>query len=249
MGDMKNKLKIMDHQPYTSDEEIESFMDFSAVLEKHNQQLKLIKRSAYRRWGILGTVAVVGVVSSIWFMRYAEQPAATAVPLQPAGLDKLQVKPEVAVPFQHKATIDTAQAAPKTKRRSARKSISKDKSAVAPVQQPLPGALPEAGYVQAEPVRGYPDLYEYLSANLVYPAVALKDSIQGVMTVSFVINKAGHAEQIVVLNSLGPAFDEEVQRLIGGMPAWKPALLHGKPVSSKMSLPVTFQYTGFRRKD
>jgi TonB family protein len=245
---MKNKLKIMDHQPYTSDEEIESFMDFSAVLDKHNQQLKLIKRSAYRRWGMLGSVVVAGVVSSIWFMKYTEQPA-TPVPLQPAGIDKPQVKPEAMVPLQDNAAVDTTQAIPKAKSQSARKSISNDKSTAAPAQQPLPEALPEIGYVQAEPVKGYPDLYDYLSANLVYPAEALKDSIQGVMTVSFVINKAGHAEKIVVLNSLGPAFDAEVQRLIGGMPAWKPALLNGKPVSSKMSLPVTFQYTGFKRKD
>jgi TonB family protein len=109
------------------------------------------------------------------------------------------------------------------------------------LQQNAQAEIKEAGYMQAEPLLGYPDLYEYFNANLVYPPEALKDSIQGVQTVSFVINAEGKPEQIEVVKSLGEPFEKEVKRLIENMPEWKPATLNGKPVSSKISLPLTFQ--------
>ena len=99
----------------------------------------------------------------------------------------------------------------------------------------------ESGYIQAEPVQGYAELYEYFNANLVYPVEALKYSIQGVHTISFVINTQGMPEQIEIVKSLGPSFEKECKRLIENMPAWKPARLNGKPVPSKISLPLTFQ--------
>ena len=99
----------------------------------------------------------------------------------------------------------------------------------------------ESEYVQAEPAKGYSDLYDFFSTNLEYPADGLKDSIQGVQTISFVINTAGKPEQIQVVNSLGEPFDKESRRLIENMPAWKPATLNGKPVESKISIPITFQ--------
>jgi TonB family protein len=101
--------------------------------------------------------------------------------------------------------------------------------------------IKEDGYFQAEPLMGYSDLYEYFNANLVYPVEALKDSIQGVQTVSFVINTKGKPEQIEVIKSLGQPFEKECLRLIENMPEWKPATLNGKPVNSKISIPLTFQ--------
>jgi periplasmic protein TonB len=102
-------------------------------------------------------------------------------------------------------------------------------------------AQKESEYVQAEPVKGYSDLYDFFNANLEYPADGLKDSIQGIQTISFVINTVGKPEQIQVVNSLGEPFDKESRRLIENMPAWKPATLAGKPVESKISIPITFQ--------
>ena len=81
----------------------------------------------------------------------------------------------------------------------------------------------------------------FLMHNLEYPSDGLNDSIQGVQTISFVINTAGKPEQIQVVNSLGEPFDRESRRLIENMPAWKPATLNGKPVESKISIPITFQ--------
>jgi protein TonB len=96
-------------------------------------------------------------------------------------------------------------------------------------------------YVQAEPQTGYATLYDYFAANLKYPSDALADSIQGVQTISFIINTNGTPEKIMITNSLGDSFDKEARRLIETMPAWNPATLNGRPVASKVSLPLTFQ--------
>ncbi|HEX6226089.1 MAG TPA: energy transducer TonB, partial [Chryseolinea sp.] len=102
-------------------------------------------------------------------------------------------------------------------------------------------SVTESGYVQAEPAQGYSVLYNFFSTNLKYPPEGLKDSIQGVQTISFVINTMGKPEDITIVNSLGKSFDEESTRLVENMPDWKPAMLDGKPVASKISLPITFQ--------
>ena len=95
--------------------------------------------------------------------------------------------------------------------------------------------------MQAEPADGYSALYAYFNSNLVYPSEALKDSIQGVETVSFVINTDGKPEKITIRQSLGEPFEKEARRLIENMPLWKPATLNGKAVPSQMSVPLTFQ--------
>jgi len=105
---------------------------------------------------------------------------------------------------------------------------------------PLKTLAPATSYVEAEPIPGFPKLYEYLNTKIIYPLQMVKDSIQGVESVSFVIDEKGNLGQIAILNSLGPLFDEETVRLLNQMPAWKPASLNGKPVGSRISLPLIF---------
>ena len=104
-------------------------------------------------------------------------------------------------------------------------------------------------YVQAEPVQGYALLYAYFNDHLVYPPSAVKDSVQGVETISFVVNAEGKAEKVEVKQSLGEAFDKEARRLVAGMPAWKPATLNGRPVPSSIALPITFQIQRIKSKE
>jgi TonB family protein len=77
---------------------------------------------------------------------------------------------------------------------------------------------------------------------------ALKDSIEGIVSVSFVIDKNGKPDQVKVLNSLGSAFDTEALRVISGMPQWKPAMINGKPVAARISMALTFQITRTTRQ-
>jgi protein TonB len=82
-----------------------------------------------------------------------------------------------------------------------------------------------------------------VARELKYPEVALRDSIQGTESVSFIINKEGKPETITILHSLGSPFDEESRRLIINMPPWKPARLNSQPVRAKITIPLTFSIT------
>lgn len=230
----------MKHKQQPSDEEIQSYMNFDRLLEKRKTVLNSSRLHTILKWSVSVTTTVL-VVSWFYFSREADRPIVKRdTPVE-------QVMPETPLKI---TSIDSG----------ADKSVSKEKTSEKPVTEDIPqGKVPantpgksdlqqkaepeikEDGYFQAEPLMGYPDLYEYFNANLVYPADALKDSIQGVQTVSFVINTNGKPEQIEVIKSLGPPFEKECRRLIENMPEWKPATLNGKPVDSKISIPLTFQ--------
>ena len=91
-------------------------------------------------------------------------------------------------------------------------------------------------------MNGFPALYQYFDTELHYPAEALKDSIHGIVTVKFVISEAGKTDQITIVTPLCPPCDREALRVIEHMPPWKPATHNGKPVASKVSVPLTFEF-------
>lgn len=234
---MKQKIKIMKAKPELSDQEINSYMDFDGLLAKQKQHTTMPVRNIMR-WGIL--IAVVGSLSLWWFTQeeVAEKPE-SIITNQQADATKSPVdQPAVenVTPQQQsndKAVVD------ETKNKE-------QHSTTPPIQKEVAEgtAVPsvrESVYLQAEPVEGYAHLYQYFGNELVYPPAAIKDSVQGVLTVSFTVNAEGKPEGISVTNSLGELFDKEAIRLIQNMPAWKPAMLNNKPVPSKMALPLTFQ--------
>ncbi len=70
-------------------------------------------------------------------------------------------------------------------------------------------------------------------------AVAAK--VQGVVFVSFLVGPHGSISDVQVLSGIAYGCDEEAKRVVQEMPAWKPAMLYGKPVAMRYSLPVRFK--------
>ncbi len=231
---MKQKIKIMKHEPNPSDEEIQSYMNFDRLLEKRRVPANTSKVKPIISWSI-AVVAVTALV--IWFLspRGTVQPvvektskmedsAVRSTPSSPLVLDSLPSE-------------DSMSKEPKGELSQVQPAVPKKPT----VQRNADAVASEEAYTQAEPLHGYSNLYDYFNSNLVYPTEALKDSIQGVQTISFVINAEGKPEKIDVVKSLGEPFEKEAKRLIENMPAWKSATLNGKPVASKISVPITFQ--------
>ena len=85
------------------------------------------------------------------------------------------------------------------------------------------------GYVDKDPVfRGDnqgDSLREYIKKNMVYPADALKDSIQGVVIVQFTVEKDGSITDVKALKQVHPLLDAEAVRLFSEMPNWEPGML------------------------
>jgi TonB family protein len=235
---MKQKIKIMEQRPQLTDEEIRSYMDFDRLMADK----KLVANKPkyhYLKW-IVPVLAVTGVITWLIF-NYADENAKQS---HDSSADKEEANVAMNPADPSRSSGETTAASPVAEEPKAVESTAAKSSPAGPqeeVQQSPENSPAEDIYVQAEPMRGYSSLYAYFNSNLVYPAEALKDSIQGVETVSFVINTEGRPEKITIKQSLGELFEKEARRLIENMPLWNPATLNGKPVPSQMSVPLTFQ--------
>lgn len=232
---MKQKIKIMKHKPELSDDEIRSYMDFDGLIAKK----KMVEGNPVNFYWAKRVVPVVAITTiAVWFFFYQD-----SAPTQQPITESAQVRPDDLRDQESPVVIYDASEEDKLLQKNSETSNPVNKG-----QQKLkePNKLKEivpieGEYIQAEPLEGYDALYTYFSSQLVYPEEALKDSVQGVQTISFLVNADGKPEDIQVKQSLGEPFEKEARRLIENMPAWKPATLKGKPVSSRVSLPLTFQ--------
>lgn len=96
---------------------------------------------------------------------------------------------------------------------------------------------------QASPVGGMNSFFEYFSKSLKYPIPARKAGVEGKVYVQFVVTKAGDIGQIKILKGIGYGCDQEAVRVVKGSPKWNPAKQRGKPVNSRVTLPLVFKLT------
>jgi TonB family protein len=89
---------------------------------------------------------------------------------------------------------------------------------------------------------GEAGLKRFLEKELTYPEQAKKDSIQGCVWVSFVVNSKGVAENVKIEQGVYPLLDAEVLRVFNQIPAtWKPGIQNGRKVAGVVFLsPVQF---------
>jgi TonB family protein len=89
---------------------------------------------------------------------------------------------------------------------------------------------------------GAEKFYEYIKANLKYPADARKDSITGIVFVEFKVDSRGVIvkESVKVIKGLSSSCDDEALRLIKNGPSWTPAESQGKDVEQAVTFPVNF---------
>ncbi len=83
-------------------------------------------------------------------------------------------------------------------------------------------------------------MLNFLQNNIRYNARAREEKIAGRVYASFIVNSKGEVEAIKILHSLGYGLDEEVVRVLGSMPKWKPGSFQGTSVSTIMNIPVSF---------
>lgn len=91
------------------------------------------------------------------------------------------------------------------------------------------------------PAGGMAGWNKYLSENLRYPEDAQEKGIAGTVIVAFVVNTDGTVSDVDILRGIGGGCDEEVYRIVKGSPNWTPGMAGGKPVRSRMRLPLRFK--------
>ena len=88
---------------------------------------------------------------------------------------------------------------------------------------------------------GTEKLFEFLKENIHYPEIAEENGVQGRVVVTFVVEVDGSISETKVVKSVDSSLDEEAIRVVKLLPKWNPAMLNGKPVRSKYTLPITFR--------
>ena len=88
---------------------------------------------------------------------------------------------------------------------------------------------------------GPAELMNFLSTNVKYPATAIKDSIQGRVIATFIVEKDGSISGAKVVKHVSDDLDAEAIRVIESMPKWIPGKQNGKEVRVKYTIPVTFR--------
>ena len=81
---------------------------------------------------------------------------------------------------------------------------------------------------------------KYLADNIQYPKDALANKIEGTVYAHIYVDQSGNREDVEFPDPLGYGLEEEVLRVIKGMPKFIPAQDHAEPVKTKLILPVKF---------
>ena len=87
---------------------------------------------------------------------------------------------------------------------------------------------------------GMTEFVKWLTNALRYPEKAKKAHTQGIVKISFVVEKDGSVTGIKLLTPTKTVLDDEVMRVLNMMPKWKPATEKGKPCRSVVAIPFVF---------
>jgi protein TonB len=66
--------------------------------------------------------------------------------------------------------------------------------------------------------------------------------IEGKVFLSAVIEKDGSVTNVQVLKGIGAGCDEEAMRVVSKLPNWIPAKQRGRPVRSRITVPIVFAF-------
>ncbi|MBT2557578.1 energy transducer TonB [Hymenobacter sp. ISL-91] len=87
---------------------------------------------------------------------------------------------------------------------------------------------------------GQQELMSYIGRTLRYPDAALKQNLQGVVKLAFVVAETGEVRCVQVTQPLWPELDAEARRVLTSLPRFTPGQQNGEPVPVYFTVPVTF---------
>ena len=83
-------------------------------------------------------------------------------------------------------------------------------------------------------------MFEFISSNIKYPAIAREYGEQGTVYIQFTVEKDGSISKVVSQRPLGYGLDEEALRVINSMPKWKAGEQRGRKVRVRFTIPIKF---------
>ena len=114
-----------------------------------------------------------------------------------------------------------------------------------PIDIPEVEPVKEQIYTWLEVMPEFPggdgELLSFFAKNIVYPEIAKRAGVEGKVILSFVIDKSGVVKDVQVAKGIGAGCDEEAMRVINSMPNWNPGKQNGKPVLTRINIPIVFK--------
>lgn len=93
----------------------------------------------------------------------------------------------------------------------------------------------------AEYPGGQAALFKFIADSVVYPVMAVQRKIEGTVYVKAIVESTGELSNLEVMVSVDPLLDNEALRVIKMMPRWKPAMIGGEKVRSRVKIPIRFE--------
>lgn len=93
-------------------------------------------------------------------------------------------------------------------------------------------------------IGGARKMAEFIARELMYPPLAVENGIQGTVYFSFVVDENGAINTLKFEKGVDGDLNAEAMRVMKAMVRemrWKPALKNGKPVKTKVTLPISFK--------
>jgi protein TonB len=85
------------------------------------------------------------------------------------------------------------------------------------------------------------DFRNDIMRNIEYPEKAQKENIEGIVYVSFVVNKQGKVVDKEFARRSHPLLDQAAMEAFDGLADWEPGKIDGKPVKIKYTIPIVFK--------
>jgi TonB family protein len=92
----------------------------------------------------------------------------------------------------------------------------------------------------AAPAGGRKAFKQYLEKNVRYPEQALKNKVEGKVTIQFSVGMTGQMSDFKVIRGIGYGCDEEVIRLIKAGPKWSPTKKNDEPMRDRVRVRMRF---------
>jgi len=121
--------------------------------------------------------------------------------------------------------------------------------------------IPEGVWIITETQPEFPGgevaFKSYIKQHVHYPKSAITDSIEGKVTLRFVIDDKGIADNIVFLKSIHPEIETECIQMLKEMPKWKPGTQltnskkgwYWRPVKTWFLVGLNFTLTNDKKLD
>jgi protein TonB len=99
----------------------------------------------------------------------------------------------------------------------------------------------ETPTIDAKFIGDYPAMMKFIGKNLNYPQEAIDLQQEGVVFVSFVVEKNGEITNVAAVNKVAPSLEKEAIRLVRSFPTWIPGEVNLQKVRTRVRLPIRFE--------